>query len=632
MISRSLARKLFTNEENAIGKVVDWSHTLNSNGPFEITGVFDDVPANSTMQFEIIFRIEKMKDGDANSFDWKGSYAQTILLLREGTDVQAFDKKIAGFLVGKEAKNPGTLSLSRFSDRYLYEDGRIGYVRLFSIVAIFTLALACINFVNLSTAQASRKLKEVGVKKTLGVNRSTLIGQFLTESILLAFSSLLIAMLLAYFLLPDFGLLTGKHLQLQINMWVFVATLLIGILAGSYPAFFITSFKPAAILKGKLFTSSFGEIFTRKGLVVIQFTISIVFIIAFMIVNRQIDLLQSRPLGYSKENVIRFERKGRIDFSTFEPLFNELKNIPGVINASGTYGSILDRDRALHNGWSWEGAPPESKSIMIPSPYVAHDYIETLGIELKEGRTFSKDLPDENKKIIINETAAKLMGFKDPVGRLIEWGTDRLEIIGVVKDFHYGSLHTELGPAFFMYTFYRRDIILRLQPGYDRNTLDQIQAVYQKFHPGYPFEFTFLDDDYNKLYASENRVSRLSTYFAIVATLISCLGLFGLAVFSSERRMKEIGIRKVLGATAASIVRLLADDIVRPVFIAILIAVPLSYFVARNWLSEFAYRIELSWWFFVAASVLALLVTWATVGLQTLKAANANPVDSLKSD
>jgi hypothetical protein len=632
MISKGLARKLFDHESEAIGKVVDWTHTLNLNGPFLITGVFDDVPANSTMKFEVIFRIEKMVEGDSNSNEWNGGYAQTFLLLREGTDVDAFERKIRRFVIDKAPNTTGILSLTRFSDEYLYEEGRIRYVRLFSLVAIFTLAIACINFVNLSTAQASRKMKEVGVKKAIGVSRSTLVAQFLTESVILTLLSLLIAVALRFLLLPNFNQLTGKHLDFDFDPRLVVFVILVGILAGSYPAFFVSAFKPATILKGRIFSSSIGEIFTRKGLVVLQFTISIVFIIAFMIVNRQIDMLQNRPLGYSKENVIRFERKGRIDFSTFESFFDEIRNIPGVVTVSGTYGSILDRERALHNGFSWDGAPADATNLLVPSPYVAHDYIETLGIELKEGRTFSKDRADEQTKIIINESAAKMMGFEDPIGRLVHWGTDRLEIIGVVKDFQYGSLHTALGPVFFLYGSYRRDVILRLQPGFDQNTLDQLQSVYQKFHPGYPFEFTFLSDDYNRLYASEDRVSIWSTSFAIVATLISCLGLFGLAVFSSERRTKEIGIRKVLGATRMGIVRLLASDIVKPVFISILVAVPVSYFISVNWLSGFAYRIELSWWFFAAASVLALVVTWITVGLQTFKVAKANPVESLKAE
>ena len=641
VISKDLALRLFNDVEGAVGKTIEWTHIMRLNGPFVVAGVFDDVSKNSTFQFDIIFNYEKLSEGDIYSTEWNSSYSETIVLVREDANVAAFNQKLVGYLLSKEPTNPGELFLSRYSDRYLYGNyengiqsgGRISYVKLFALVAIFTLVIACINFVNLSTARASKKMKEVGVKKALGVSRTTLVWQFLVESVLLAFLSLGIAILVVFVLLPNFNLLTGKHLSLDLNPWIFVFTFVAGILSGCYPAFFLSGFKTTSILKGKLLGSSFGERLTRKGLVIMQFTISIVFIIAFMIVNKQIEFVQGRNLGYVKDQVISFDRRGSLAPNDYETFISELKNVPGVVNASSMFGGILNRSHGLHSGFKWEGQVGNLDAVSFPSPWISHDLIETLGIELKEGRTFRRDLAaTEKSKLIVNEAAVKMMGFKDPIGKIVDYGPQELEIVGVVKDFHYGSLHTPLAPVFFMYAFARRDIVVKVEAASEKQTLEQLQGVYQKFHPGYAFEFTYLDEDYKSLYDSETRVSSLSTYFAILATLISCMGLFGLAVFSSERRTKEIGIRKVLGATASGIVRLLATDIIRPVFVAILIAIPSSYFIATSWLDEFAYRIDLSWWFFAGAGLLALVVTCVTVGLQTLKAAKANPVSSLKSE
>lgn len=392
MISKSLAEKLFGSTEAAVGKVIDWNNLFWLRGPFIVSGVFADVPKNSTSQFEIVFDYNKMAETDKNAVAWNGGYAQTILLLREGVDVNEFNRKIAGFLMKKEPKNPGTLSVTRYSDRYL-AGGRIYYVRLFSLVAIFTLAIACINFVNLSTAQVSRKAKEVGVKKTFGVARSTLAVQFIGESVLLAFMSLGLAVLIAFTLLPNFNEFTEKDLSLHLSPWVFVFTLVVGVLSGCYPAIFLSGFKPAAILKGKIYSSSFTEIFTRKSLVIVQFTISIVFILGFMIINEQVKFVQSKNLGYDKENIIGFGRRGKFNWNDYEAFIREIKNIPGVLQVSSMNGSIVDRELSLHTGLTWEGADLTTKETLFPYPPIGHDWIETMGIELKEGRSFKQGIP-----------------------------------------------------------------------------------------------------------------------------------------------------------------------------------------------------------------------------------------------
>jgi len=644
VISESLALKLFKTTDNIVGKVIEWNHRMQFDGPLFISGVFENPPANSTSKFDIVFNYRKLVEGDMYSDKWNGNYAETSLILKKGTDIKEFNKKISGFLMSKEPANQGILFAKQYSSKYLYGNyengvqlgGRISYIKLFSLVAFFTLTIACINFINLSTAQASRKMKEVGVKKALGVNRFTLAMQFLSESVILAFLSLVIAILITFLLLPNFNLLTSKDLSFNLSFsnvaGIGGLVLFTGILSGCYPALYLSGLKPVAILKGKITNSSFGELLIRRGLVIMQFTIAIIFIVGFTIVNKQIDYVQTKNLGYSKDNVISFARQGNINRNDYEAFVSELKNVTGVINASSMFGSILKTDIAMHSGFSWEGQTIDGKGISFPSPAISHDFIETLGLELKEGRTFANKYPGEDSKVIVNEAAVKMMGFQDPIGKMINWGSQQKQIIGVLKDFHYGSLHNRLDPVFLMYAPSRSDMVVKIQAGSEKDAIDGIQKVYQKFHPGYPFEYMFLDDEYQHLYDSENRVSVLSTYFAFLATVISCLGLFGLAAFTSESRTKEIGIRKVLGASSARIIQMLAVDLTKPVIIAIIISLPISYMISESWLSNFAYRINLNWWVFIGAGLLALLLTWLTVGLQTIRAARLDPVRSLKAD
>ncbi len=643
VISERLAKKVFTTTDNITGKTFDFNHRMRFEGPLHISGVFKEPPANSTCQFDIVFNFKKLLEGDRYADQWNAGSAETYLVLKKGTSIDEFNKKIRGYLFSKNPENKATLFVSRYSDKYLHgrfengvqAGGRIEYVWLFSMIAVFILAIACINFMNLSTAQASRKMKEVGIKKTMGVNRNVLIVQFLGESTLMAFLSLAVAILLVILLLPEFNKLTNKHLHFTpgLNPILSIAGIVLftGIVSGCYPAFYLSGFDPAKVLKGKL-TTAFGEVWIRKGLVITQFTLSIVFIVAFLIVNKQIEFTQTKNLGYEKDNVLIFQRQGRINWNNHEAFMSALKSIPGVVNASNMFGSILNRDLAMHSGFSWEGQPPGVMEMQFPSPGISHDFIETLNIEIKDGRTFSSTYADEETKIVVNEAAVKMMGFPDPVGRTIHYGRNEKQIIGVVKDFQYGSLHDRISPVFFMYFSKGGDVIVKVQAGLEKNTIERLGEVYRKFHPGYPFEFTFLDADYQQLYDSENKVAVLSKYFAVIAIIISCLGLFGLAAFTAQRRQKEIGIRKILGATEAGIVRLLSTDFTKMILIAIAIALPVSYVVALEWLERFAYRIELEWWFFVGAGVTALLIAWITIGMQTIKAAHINPAECIRNE
>jgi putative ABC transport system permease protein len=648
VISESLAKRIFNTTENIIGKTFTWNMRMRFEGLPHITGVFRDPPANSTRQFDLVFNFQKIIEGDRNAGEWNSGPAETYLILKKGTDLAAFNKKISDYMSLKvpDRNIKATMFVSRYSDKYLYghfengvqSGGRIEYVWLFSIIAVFILAIACINFMNLSTAQASRKMKEVGVKKTMGANRGTLTIQFLGESILMAFLSLAVAVILVFLLLPQFNEFTNKQLQLAISprltLSVAAIVLFTGIVAGYYPAVYLSRFDPIKTLKGKL-TISFGERWIRKGLVVTQFVISIVFIVAFLIINQQLEFTQTKNLGYSKDNILVFERQGRINWENHEAFMTTLKNIPGVVNASCMNGSILDPEETMHTGFSWEGQAPEGKQSLYPSPRISHKFIETMGIEMKEGRTFSDQYTakEEASKIIINEAAAKEMGFPDPVGRTIKYGpVEEKQIIGVVKDFNFGSLHGGVKPAFFMYGMREKDIVVKIRAGSEKTAIKNLQNVFAQFHSGYPLEFTFLDDDYQTLYDSENKVAVLSKYFAAIAIIIPCLGLLGLAAFTVQTRRKEIGIRKILGATKGNIVHLLSADFTKLVLMAIIIALPISYFVASKWLENFAYHIDLKWWFFAAAGFAALLMAWFTIGIQTLKAARVNPTKYLQNE
>lgn len=641
VISEGLAKKVFNTTDNIIGKTFAWNHRVRFEGPLHVSGIFQDTPGNSSCQFDIVFNFKKLLEGDRNADQWNAGPAETYLVLKEGTSIDEFNKKISRHLVSKDPESKGTLFVSRYSDRYLHghfengvpSGGRIEYVWLFSIIAVFILAIACINFMNLSTAQASRKMKEVGIKKTMGVNRNALILQFLGESTLMAFLSLAVAILVVVLLLPHFNELTNKQLRftfgLRSNLSIAGIVLFTGIVSGCYPAFYLSGFDPAKVLKGKL-AAAFGEVWIRKGLVITQFALSVVFIVAFLIVNKQVQFTQAKNLGYEKDHVLVFKRQGRIDWDDHEAFMSALKGIPGVVNTSCMFGSILNRAGALHGGFSWEGQPAGVKETQFASPEIGHDLIETLSIGIMEGRTFSNAYADEGSKLVVNEAAVKMMGFPDPVGRIVRDGQREKQIIGVVKDFQYGSLHHQISPVFFRYTSRGSDVMVKVQPGSEKNTIERLGDVYEKFHPGYPFEFTFLDTDYQQLYDSENKVAVLSKYFAVIAIIISCLGLFGLAAFTAQRRQKEIGIRKILGATEAGIVSLLSTDFTKMILIAIVIALPVSYFTALKWLENFAYRIELEWWFFVGAGVTALLIAWITIGLQTLRAARINPAECIR--
>ncbi len=641
VLTASLANQLF-GTVNAVGKTLEWQ-ILKFKGQAKVSGVIADLPKNSTEVFDFVLPfsvfIEDLMGPERNH--WGNYIALSHVELAKGADLDEVNAKVANIIKDKVPGSNVTPFFKKYSTNYLYGNfengqqsgGRITYVKLFSLIAIFVLTIACINFMNLSTARASRRLKEIGVKKTLGANRKQLIWQHMGESIALTFLSLFFALLLVMLLLPQFNGITGKQLSIeftpQLLSGITIITLLTGLLAGSYPALYLSGFKPISILKGKLTTSS-GELWTRKGLVVFQFVLSITLLVSVWIVYKQIEFVQNKNLGYDRHHVIKIPIEGTVATKT-AAFLAELKKLPTVVNASSTTHSIV-QSGASTTGVRWEGKDPES-NILFEQARSSYGLIETLGIEMKEGRSFSEEYSAENNKIIFNEAAIKVMGMTDPIGKMVNmWGNDK-EIIGIVKDFHFSSLHNKVEPMLFHFDeSFMLHIFIKLKPNNPQQALQDIQMLYSDFNPGFTLDYQFLDQNYQAQYVAEQRVSVLSRYFAAIAIIISCLGLFGLAAFTAERRQKEIGIRKILGAGSLQIMTLLSNDFTKMVLVAIFIALPLSFWLATNWLSGFAYSIKPEWWYFAGAGAMAMLIAWITISFQTIKSIRINPAETLKDE
>jgi putative ABC transport system permease protein len=447
--------------------------------------------------------------------------------------------------------------------------------------------------------------------------------------------SLFVAMLLVYISLSQFNVITGKHLLFELNrnrIFLFLAvTIFTGLVAGSYPALYLSGFNPATVLKGKL-NSSFSELMARKGLVVFQFAISILFIVSVLVVYKQIEFVQSSNLGYNKNNLIYFNLDGALrSVKTQETMIEEMKKIPGIESVSSTNHNMTGHNGGT-SGVEWPGKNPEDRTE-FERMTVNYDLIETLGMQMEQGRSFSHAFGTDSSAIIFNQKGIDFMGLTDPIGKVVKlWGQDR-HIIGVVKDFHYESLHENFKPVFLILepnNTYR--IMSRIAVGKEKETISSVERLYKKLNPGFSFEYNFLDTVYQSQYENEQRVAVLSKYFAGLAILISCLGLFGLAAFTAERRLKEIGIRKVLGSSEMGIVYLLSSDFTKIVFVAILIALPISYVVARYWLDDFAFKVQLQVWYFIASGILAMVIAWLTVGVQAIKASRVNPTQCLKNE
>jgi putative ABC transport system permease protein len=638
VISRELAEVFFGSVEDAMGQTMEIDHEKS----FIVNGVLEKLPQNSSFQFDILLPFEDYKLDNEWLLSWGNNSPNTMVTLVESADPEFVETKIAGFIKERNEDSNVTLFLKPFSRHYLhgrYENGiqsggRIEYVRLFSVIAVFILIIACINFMNLSTARGSRRSKEVGIKKAVGIGKESLIFQFLTESVSIALISLFLAVLMVWLFLPKFNLITGKHISMdpgwQLIVFFLATALVTGFLAGSYPAFYLSSFKPVSTLKGDIKTS-LGELWARKGLVIFQFMLSSILIVAVFVVYSQIQFLQYQNLGYNQDQLVYFDANGTIGTSR-DAFLEQAGKLPGVSMISTIGHDLVGRNNNT-SGLDWEGKNPDDE-ILFEHVRVNFDLLETIEVVLKEGRSFSRQFGSDTSRIIFNETAIGIMGMDDPIGQHIRlWNEYDMEIVGVVKDFHFQSLHENIKPLFFRLAPEQTWLVMaRLEAGREQEGLGNLQSFYEEFNPGFPFEYRFLDQEFAIQYAAEKRVATLSRFFAGLAILISCLGLFGLASFTADIKKKEIGIRKILGANIASIISLLTKDFSRLVLIGIIIGIPLAYLVIDNWLGRFHYRIELSWWFFVLSGALLLVISWLTVSTQAFRSAVVNPSDCLRDE
>ncbi len=645
-ISNTLARKLFGSATAAMGQTVR-RDLQNQWKNFTVKAVFDDMQANSSLQFEFLINWQAFYAEHTWMQRWDNSGPMTVVLLQPNADPARVAVKLRHFLDKYDTKPiPGyhvELGMQPFDEMYLHGNfkngdlsgGRIEYVRLFTLVAIFLLLIACINYMNLTTARSLRRAREIGVRKVIGATKGSLIGQFLGEAVLLAILAMAIALIAVWLLLPAFNSITGKQILLPFTnglFWLESAglTLLIGCLAGSYPALYLSSFRPIAVLKSAMRTGM-GAVLFRKGLVVFQFALSILLIIGTIVVTRQVTYIQTMNLGYDREALLSIPIEG--DLVTQYAVFKQQAlHVPGVQQVTCMSEPPTDIDNGTVSV-EWAGKPTNFQPSFSYA-VVGYDFMPTMKAQLLSGRDFSPAFPTDTTGFIINQEAAGLMGMRDPVGHELNMWDRKGKIIGVINNFHFGSVHDPIKPLILLFKHQIDDghILVRTNPGQTAQALAGLEQLSRQLNPAFPFTYQFSDDAYQRLYKSETVIGTLSHYFAFLAILISCLGLLGLAIFTAEQRTKEIGIRKVLGASIASVLLLVSREFLALVGVAFLIATPLAWWGMHQWLQEFAYRTPVSWWIFPLAGAAALLIAVLTISWQTARAATANPIDSLRTE
>jgi putative ABC transport system permease protein len=642
IITDKMAGKFFDKEE-ALGKTIK----VNNEKLFTITGIIAEPPINSTLKFSWLASYNIYEERNAWLKQWGNNGIQTFVQLKNGADAKQVDKKLHNFITNKDTgaiAKPFLLAMKDWRLRNNFEDGkqaggRIEYIRLFSIIGLLIIIIACINFMNLATARSEQRAREVGVRKVMGAGRGLLVRQFFGESIIMSLAAMLFAVLIVFIALPFFNTLVQKKLAFDFTepaIWAGLPVMasLCGIIAGSYPSLYLSSFNPATVFKGLRIGKNSAALYIRKGLVVTQFVISIVLIISTIIIYRQIEHVKNRDLGYSKDHIVYIPLKGNMN-AHFPAIYHDLLSTGAVKNAAISNSSVLNIGSSSGD-FAWPGKIPNAQ-ILVTMEWTSPQYISTMGMKLASGRDFYPDIAGDSSSIIINETFAKLMGKKDPVGEIIrrDEGKGRaLKIIGVVKDFVYNDMYKKPDPlVIFCDTSNVSNMLVHLKNGQDvSKQLAKVEEVIKANNPGYPFEASFMDDAFNNIFKSEMLIGKLSRLFAVLTILISCIGLFGLAAYTAERRTKEIGIRKVLGATVTNMMALLSKDFLRLVVLSSIIAFPLAWWVMNKWLQDFSYRITISWWVFAVAGGLAVVIALFTVSFQAIKAAVANPVKSLRTE
>jgi len=638
VITEGTARRYF-GSENPIGKVL---YLAQNETDFTVTGVIHDIPSNSHLQFDMVARVELL--GEDRISRWEEWVAPSYVLLRSEADKEAVEQKIAGIYHDHLDYTPDYKPVFQpLTKVHLYGFGRPGLiiqVSIFSVIALFILVIACINFTNLTTARSFRRAKEIGLRKVIGGRKSQLISQFLGESLLLSYLALGLAIALAHSVLPVFNSFTGKELSLTndaLPYWIFLifaVTPLTGLLAGWYPAFQMSAYKPVDAMRGKSgFLKSRAQF--RKVLVVFQFAISIVLIIATVIVSRQLHYIRNKDLGLDRHNIVLMMNNPDLN-GRFDAFKNELEQKPGIQNV--TSGAQQPTNVGQGVAIDWEGRQGKEQFV-VKYTVVDYDFFKTFKMDMIEGRPFSKAISsDATEACIINESLSKLIGKESPLGKTIYFEhpefseSDRyVRVIGVVRDFHDETFHSAIHPFIFrIYRPFHTFVFTRIDPQNAQTALASIRQIFERLSPGYPFQYLFLDDLYEIQYRSEKQLGQLFRIFGAIAIFISCLGLFGLASYTAEQKTKEVGIRKVLGASISSIILLLSKQLVKWTLLANVIAWPVSYILMRRWLNGFAYRIEMGVDIFILSGITALLLTLVTISFQTARAATVNPVDSIR--
>jgi ABC-type antimicrobial peptide transport system permease subunit len=648
LLSSTTARTYFGSDD-PLNKLMK----IDNQPVMKVIGVYEDFPNNSRFAGTHFIAPWEFAYNNDNGYKtmkdpWRPNFTFLFVEINEGADFSLVSAKIKDAKLKKTneqlARKKPELFLYPMSKWHLYAEfkngvnigGAIQYVRIFGTIGVFVLLLACINFMNLSTARNERRAKEVGIRKTVGSVKAQLIVQFFSESFLTVFFAFLLALLVSQLVLPFFNVVANKQVVFPWNNYAFWAIVFsfitcTALIAGSYPAFYLSSFKAVKVLKGTFKAGRFAAI-PRKVLVTLQFTVSLILIIGTAIVYRQIKFAASRPVGYSRESLVTIPTRNETIHSHFDAVRNELLQAGAVVSIAESQGPTT----AIWNstsGLSWQGKDP-NLSMDFGFLFASYDFGKTINWHIKEGRDFSKDFASDTSALILNEAAVHFMNLKNPVGQAVTWFGNPFTVIGVIEDMVMESPYDEARPIIYGNLNGQGNMVLaRLNPAHDaKSSLDKIEAVFKKLNPGQPYEYQFVDDEYAKKFGNEERIGTLASVFAALAIFISCLGLFGLASFVAEQRTKEIGVRKVLGASVLNLWGMLSRDFVSLVIISVFIATPVAYYFMNDWLTKYQYRTEMVWWIFALSGMSALLITLLTVSYQSIKAALANPVNSLRSE
>ncbi|MBX2926070.1 MAG: ABC transporter permease [Chitinophagaceae bacterium] len=648
VITQSTAKKFFGTDKDVVGKTV----RVDNKQDYIISGVIKDIPQNSSVTFEWVTPFKVWyNESESWAQYWGNNCLSTYVELKPGVYPASVNKLLYDFIQKRENQSTARPFLFALKDWRLRNEfdngvqtggGRIEYVRLFSVIAWIILLIACVNFMNLATARSEKRAREVGVRKVLGAGKGSLVFQFIGETMLMAFLSALLAVIIMILILPAFNLLVQKNLAIGLSqplhmLSLCAITIICGLIAGSYPSLYLSSFNPVFVLKGlKIKTGS--ATFIRKGLVVFQFSISIILIVSTIVIYQQIQHVKNRNLGFNKNNLLQIDMNREMQ-KNYEVVRQDLLQ-SGVIEdlAMANYNTLYDGNNT--SGFTWEGKTSDNQ-VLISMRYVSPGYMKTTGMKIVQGRdlVYTDSVLSRNMNVMITQSLEKLMGEEGAVGKTLRIGKDSnttvVNVVGVVNDYMYGNMYGKPDPVMFICVKPEDASIVyaRLKPGENvEASLKKIEAILKKDNPGYPFTYHFVDDQFKRMFNNEQLISKLSSVFAMLAIIISCLGLFGLAAYTAERRIKEIGIRKVLGASVTGIASLLSREFLQLVLVSCVVAFPVSWWMMHQWLQDYQYRIEINWWIFIVAGIAAIFIALITISFQSVKAALANPVKSLRTE